>query len=194
LVRAIVDEAFYGRRPDGTFDPSGDRFFTITGSEMEFNRDVDFQLARGADSWASFPHFWWNTGYPDVNYALWPVHDADAYGGPWSVPVTSPTPLVIDTTYDPATPYPWGQRLAADLGNARLLTMEGDGHTAYGGNSPCIDSATESYLVSLTLPPEGTVCSQEVPFAAPGPPVTTATGTVALTVAGTFGAPLGSRR
>jgi hypothetical protein len=43
--------------------------------------------------------------------------------------------------------------------------MAGDGHTAYGGNSPCIDRATETYLVSGTLPRPGTVCQQQVPFA-----------------------------
>jgi hypothetical protein len=55
------------------------------------------------------------------------------------------------------------------LGNARLLTMEGDGHTAYGRNSACVNRATETYLVVGTLPAEGTVCQQEVPFLAPRP-------------------------
>jgi pimeloyl-ACP methyl ester carboxylesterase len=194
-VRAVVDELVYHRMPDGTFDPAGDRFFTISASEQEFRRgDVAFYLARGADSWASFPHFWWNTGYPDINYALWPVHDQDAFGGPWSVPTTSPTPLVISTTYDPATPYRWGERLAAQLGNARLLTMDGDGHTAYGANSACINAATEAYLLNGTLPAAGTVCVQEVPFTAPVPvPVTAAATASALGTQGPFGRPVGSR-
>ena len=77
--------------------------------------------------------------------------------------------LVVATTYDPATPYSGGVSLVDQLGNARLLTMEGDGHTAYGGNSPCVDSAVDSYLVSVTLPEAGTVCEQDVPFTAPAP-------------------------
>jgi hypothetical protein len=44
--------------------------------------------------------------------------------------------------------------------------MRGDGHTAYGGNSPCIDPAVDAYLKRRTLPPVGTVCKQQVPFAA----------------------------
>jgi TAP-like protein len=57
--------------------------------------------------------------------------------------------------------------------------MDGDGHTAYGGNSTCIDSATEAYLIDETLPPAGTVCSQEVPFTAPEPvPAGAATATM----------------
>ncbi|WP_448625830.1 alpha/beta hydrolase [Geodermatophilus sp. URMC 64] len=197
-MRAAVDEAFYGRLPDGTFDPGSDRFFTIAGSEQEFLGDVDFYLDQGADSWATFQHFWWNTGYPDVSFSLWPVHDGDAFGGPWTVPGGSPTPLVIGNTYDPATPYQWAQQLTAQLGNARLLTMDGDGHTAYGGNSACIDTATEAYLVDLTLPAPGTVCSQDVPFAAPTPvPAAGATATSASTsvlgVQGRFTLPLASR-
>jgi hypothetical protein len=101
---------------------------------------------------------------------------------------------VISTTYDPATPYQWGEQLTAQLGHARLLTMAGDGHTAYGGNTPCIDTATEAYLVDLALPPPGTVCAQEVPFAAPTPvPVDASAAASSLARLGTFGIPLGSR-
>jgi TAP-like protein len=42
--------------------------------------------------------------------------------------------------------------------------MRGDGHTAYGGESACIDSAVETYLITLRLPPEGTVCRQDTQF------------------------------
>ena len=59
-----------------------------------------------------------------------------------------------------------------DLGNARLLTMRGDGHTAYTGspqdqNSACVDAAVDAYLAVGTLPPPGTQCKQDTPFAAP---------------------------
>ena len=43
-----------------------------------------------------------------------------------------PTTLVVGTRYDPATPYKGAKRMVQQLGNARLLTMTGDGHTAYG--------------------------------------------------------------
>lgn len=194
-MRAAVDEAFYGRRPDGTFDPGGDRFFTIAGSEQRFRSgDVEFYLEQGADAWASFPHFWWNIGYPDVSFSLWPVHDEDAFDGPWTVPAGAPTPLVIGTTYDSATPYAWAEQLTAQLGNARLLTMEGDGHASYGRNSPCIDAATDAYLFDGTLPAPGTVCAQEVPFEAPVPvPAEAATAVSTPLPTDRFALPLGSR-
>ncbi len=76
---------------------------------------------------------------------------------------------MVATRYDPATPYRGSVQLATELGNARLLEMRGDGHTAYPRNSPCINSAVDAYLKNLTLPAKGTVCQQEVPFQAPQP-------------------------
>src|SRR5205814_2257152 len=61
-------------------------------------------------------------------------------------------------------------RLAEELGNAVLLTMQGDGHTAYGGKSSCIDAAVEAYFEAGALPPDGSVCDQETPFEASEPP------------------------
>jgi hypothetical protein len=55
-----------------------------------------------------------------------------------------------------------------DLGNARLLTMRGDGHTAYENGSPdCIDTAIEHYINTLDLPASGTSCKQDIPFEQP---------------------------
>ena len=68
------------------------------------------------------------------------------------------------TTYDPATPYRGAKRLAAELGNVRFLTMVGDGHTAFGGNSQCIDDAVVAQIETLALPAVGTTCQQTVPF------------------------------
>ena len=92
--------------------------------------------------------------------------------GPFRAGRSAPTTLVVGTTYDPATPYRGAKRLVSELGNARLLTMRGDGHTAYGGNSACIDAAVDAYLEDGTLPAPGTVCRQQVPFT--GLPLTTA--------------------
>ena len=49
--------------------------------------------------------------------------------------------LVVSTTKDPATPYQWGQLVAEQLDNARLVTYEGVGHTAYGADQPAIEIA-----------------------------------------------------
>jgi hypothetical protein len=53
------------------------------------------------------------------------------------------------------------------MGKARLLTMRGDGHTACFNGSECIDSAVNAYVLTRALPPQGTVCQQEVPYPLP---------------------------
>ncbi|HEX7297709.1 MAG TPA: alpha/beta hydrolase [Solirubrobacteraceae bacterium] len=169
-IRKMIDEDWFGRNPDGTYDPFGDAYFLITAADQEYDhRNLDRYFAIGDDAWGMFDHFYVNNGYVELNYGLYPVRARDRFSGPFRVPQSSPTILVVDTTYDPATPYRGGKRLARDLGKTRLLTMRGDNHTAYLGNSPCIDEKVESYLIDLTLPPAGTSCKQEVPFEAPQP-------------------------
>jgi pimeloyl-ACP methyl ester carboxylesterase len=166
-------------------DPAfGDRFFAISAGEQQWPTDIDAYLERGAEEWTLYPHFWFLGSYNSIPYALWPAHDEDAFTGPFAADPSAPPVLVVGNSHDPATPYSGAVALTEQLGNARLLTMDGDGHTAYGGKSACIDSATDSYLVSGTLPAEGTVCPHEVPFEspapAPAPPVEASVPTAAI--------------
>jgi pimeloyl-ACP methyl ester carboxylesterase len=170
LVRFLVDELFYGRDPDtGQYDPGTDRFFAIYGAEGRWPTDIGTYLREGDQAYGMFNHFYSNHGYSELNFGLWPATAQDAYYGPFHVKNSAPTPLVVATTYDPATPYRGALELVRELGNARLITMRGDGHTAYGGNSACIDDAVNAYLLDGTLPAPGTVCRQEVPFEQPQP-------------------------
>ena len=66
--------------------------------------------------------------------------------------------LVVGTTGDPATPYAWAQSLADQLDSGQLLTWEGTGHTAYGGDAPCINDAIDTYLLTGTMPKKGLTC------------------------------------
>lgn len=77
--------------------------------------------------------------------------------GPAVSSTTAPI-LVVGTTYDPATPYAWARALASQLTTSTLLTYRGDGHTAYGGGSGCINRAVDAYLLGGTMPAAGTVC------------------------------------
>ena len=71
----------------------------------------------------------------------------------------SDTILVVGTTDDPATPYQNAVNLANGFANARLLTRVGTGHAAFGSGNQCAQSAMEAYLVSGTLPAQGTRCT-----------------------------------
>ena len=75
-----------------------------------------------------------------------------------SAPGTGTKILVVGNLHDPATPYQGAKDLASTLGNAVLLSWNGEGHTSYLSGSSCIDDAVNTYLISETLPPAGDVC------------------------------------
>lgn len=92
-----------------------------------------------------------------LNCAYWPV---PATGTAHRVEAEGAAPIVVvGTTRDPATPYHWAESLADQLSSGTLLTYEGDGHTAYGRGSDCIDTAINTYLLEGTPPPAGKKCS-----------------------------------
>lgn len=67
--------------------------------------------------------------------------------------------LVFGITGDHATPYDGAKQLVDELGNASLVTLESTGHIAtYQTRSSCADAIANAYLLSGTMPAEGTVC------------------------------------
>jgi len=164
-IRALAN-SFYGRRDDGTYDPLGDRYLALS-AEQRYGGDLQTYLDAGEESWAAFDHSWWNAGYVELYWRAIPARAQGAFYGPFTVPASANTPLVIGTRYDPATPYRGAKRAVQRMGNARLLTMNGDGHTAYFNGSECIDSAVVAYVIDYVVPPEGTQCDQDVPFPLP---------------------------
>ncbi|MFF4832672.1 alpha/beta hydrolase [Streptomyces sp. NPDC001315] len=103
------------------------------------------------------PVFGEGLAWSSLNCAYWPVK---ATGEPHRIQAKGAAPIVVvGTTRDPATPYRWAQSLAHQLSSGRLLTYVGDGHTAYGRGSACIDSAIDTYLLHGTPPANGKRCS-----------------------------------
>ncbi|MEU3654639.1 alpha/beta hydrolase [Streptomyces sp. NPDC032161] len=92
-----------------------------------------------------------------LNCAHWPVRPT---GTPHRIEARGTAPIVVvGTTRDPATPYKWAESLADQLSSGTLLTYRGDGHTAYGRGSDCIDTAINTYLLDGTPPDDGKRCS-----------------------------------
>lgn len=103
------------------------------------------------------PVFGEGLAWASLNCAYWPVA---ATGAPHRIEAKGAAPIVVvGTTRDPATPYRWARALAAQLSSARLLTYEGDGHTAYGRGSDCIDRTINAYLLRGTPPTDRKRCS-----------------------------------
>lgn len=92
---------------------------------------------------------------PDLQCTQWPI--APAAKPP---PITgrgAPTIVVVGTTGDPATPYEWAEAMAEHLDSAVLVTLDGEGHTAYG-QSECVRRLVDDYLRAGVVPPKGSRC------------------------------------
>ncbi|MEU9554779.1 alpha/beta hydrolase [Streptomyces fumanus] len=103
------------------------------------------------------PVFGEGLAWASLACAYWPVQPS---GEPHRIVAAGAAPIiVVGTTRDPATPYRWARALARQLSSGRLLTYDGDGHTAYGRGSTCVDSTINAYLLRGTVPPDGKRCS-----------------------------------
>ncbi|MET9514991.1 alpha/beta hydrolase [Streptomyces sp. NPDC002994] len=103
------------------------------------------------------PVFGEGLAWASLTCGYWP---AKATGTPHRIEAKGAAPIVVvGTTRDPATPYKWAQSLAGQLDSGTLLTYDGDGHTAYGRGSDCVDTAINTYLLEGTAPKDGKKCS-----------------------------------
>lgn len=107
------------------------------------------------------PVFGAGLAWASLNCTYWPVKATGT-----AKPLTAkgaPPIVVVGTTRDPATPYKWAQALAGQLESGALLTYEGDGHTAYGRGSDCIDTSINRYLLEGRAPEDGKRCGPATP-------------------------------
>ena len=105
----------------------------------------------------SAPYFgrWWT--WLDEACATWTLPSPGRYNGPFNR-VTAHPVLVIGNRRDPATRYRDAVSLSRILPKARLLTVDGTGHTSLGVHSRCVARTTAAYLLHGTLPAAGTTC------------------------------------
>ena len=72
--------------------------------------------------------------------------------------------LLVNSVHDPAAGYNWATNVARQLGRSGVLvTYEGWGHGNYT-TSPCMQATVDAYLVSLTVPRQGTSCPAIAPL------------------------------
>jgi pimeloyl-ACP methyl ester carboxylesterase len=157
-------DARLGRRADGTYaDNSMDAFQAYTCTDRAMTTKLS-DLAVLANEWtfgkagqpAPAPFFGTYFAYANVACTDWPyvsstpAHEIDAAD---AAPI-----LVVSTRHDSATPYEWGVRLAKQLDHARLVSYDGNGHTAYRKGSECVDAVVDAYLIDGTVPMADVSC------------------------------------
>ncbi|HZX06330.1 alpha/beta hydrolase [Kribbella sp.] len=105
------------------------------------------------------PHFGEYRLWQGIQCEFMGIRDHDAFLGPWKNKVKQPV-LVFGTRHDPATPYEATRPYADLYPDARMVTVEGWGHTTIG-KSACADKLTTDYLTTLKAPADNTTCQQD---------------------------------
>jgi pimeloyl-ACP methyl ester carboxylesterase len=110
------------------------------------------------------PTFSSNWFYTAAPCASWPAAAAQRYAGPWDRPTSAPI-LLLNTVADPATAYAGAVRAQQRLHDARLVTIDGWGHTSFGQISTCAIQTTDRYLIDRVAPANGLHCAPDAgPF------------------------------
>ncbi|WP_327655794.1 alpha/beta hydrolase [Streptomyces sp. NBC_00483] len=153
-----LSDSYYERDPDGTYSNMmfANAAVNCLDQPPSFTSPAEVEKALPDFEKAS-PVFGKGLAWASLNCGYWPVK---ATGEAHRITAEGAAPIVVaGTTRDPATPYRWAKSLAAQLSSGHLLTYDGDGHTAYGRGSDCVDGAIDDYLLTGTPPTDGKRCS-----------------------------------
>lgn len=153
---ALAD-SYYEREGDGSFTNLMYANAAVNCLDLPPAYTEPAQVEKAVPSFQkASPVFGTGLAWASLNCAYWPTK---ATGTPHRIEAKGAPPiLVVGTTRDPATPYKWAQSLADQLSSGVLLTYDGDGHTAYGRGSDCVDTAINTYLIEGTPPKNGKKC------------------------------------
>ncbi|MFJ7237619.1 alpha/beta hydrolase [Streptomyces olivaceus] len=154
----VLSDSYYEREADGSYSNLMFANAAVNCLDLPAAFSSPDQVREALPEFEkASPVFGEGLAWASLNCTYWPVQPT---GEPHRIKAAGATPIVVvGTTRDPATPYRWAEALADQLSSGRLLTYEGDGHTAYGRGSTCIDSAIDTYLLTGTAPKNGKRCS-----------------------------------
>jgi pimeloyl-ACP methyl ester carboxylesterase len=155
---ALAD-LYHQRQPDGSYPNADDAHIAISCADSDTRLEpataTDRAATRAADYAVSAPLFGPQLAWSTLSCLGWPLA---AEPKPPVATTTGAPIVVVGTVNDPATPYEWaGQLRDALQPAARLVTWEGEGHTAYL-KSDCVTERIDAFLVELRQPDDGTRC------------------------------------
>jgi pimeloyl-ACP methyl ester carboxylesterase len=156
-ILLLIADLYNHRNPDGTYSNLFNGAFDSAYC-LDFPASPDiatYDSLLPAYSKAS-PFFGPWSQYSNLQCGLWPAKSKNK-----QEPLTvqgAPPILLVGGTNDPATPYAEAQNVNKQIAGSVLLTRQGNGHTSYD-SSDCSHNAEDSYLIDLTLPAAGTICS-----------------------------------
>jgi len=144
-------DSYNGRQPDGTYaENQTEAFIAINCLDAREPADNNRMREQAAELALAAPVFGPQMSYGDPGCATWPVdakRERVAIAAPGAADM-----LVIGTTNDPATPYEWAETVADNLESGRLITYNGEGHTAYNKSNACVNTAVDDFLLKGVVP------------------------------------------
>jgi pimeloyl-ACP methyl ester carboxylesterase len=152
-----VVDAYYGRSPDGSY--TGNLFEALRAVrclDYPAQNNVAVMKEQGRALTDAAPHLGPYLAYSDLSCLSWPF-PSERVPAPITAPGAAPI-LVLGTTNDPSTPYPWAVSVASQLESGILVTRQGDGHTAFNQGNACVDATVEQYLIDGVVPPADVLC------------------------------------
>ena len=152
-----VNDLFNERNEDGTFASNiSEAIYAINCFDKPATQDVN-QVRDLAEEWKiQAPIFGDYLAWSNLACAYWPAGETTDF----ILKAEGANPiLVVGTLNDPATPYKWSVALVDQLASAILLTLDGDGHTAYMTGSECIDTVVDDFFVAKKIPEKDLVCN-----------------------------------
>jgi pimeloyl-ACP methyl ester carboxylesterase len=146
-------DLYISRDQDGTYkDNSNDAIAAVNCLDRPDRPTVSQTKKLAADWKTKAPLFGEYLAWSNIGCSFWSI---PATGVPGAITATgSPEILVVGTVNDPATPMKWAKALASQLSKGKLLTLDGDGHTAYMQGSKCIDQVVDEYFVTGKAKPD----------------------------------------
>jgi pimeloyl-ACP methyl ester carboxylesterase len=147
-------DSYAERDSSGRYGNMFDIFNTVSCDDDPGGETVEQARALQGQWRARYPLFGTSLAVGMVSCAVWPAK-RDPY--PTGKAVGAPPIVVVGTVNDPATPYAQTAKLANMLGVGRVVTWQGQGHTAYP-QTTCIRAAVDAYLIGLSVPPDGLTC------------------------------------
>jgi hypothetical protein len=152
----VLSDPFRGRKSNGSYSNQVDAYTAINCLDYPARTDPDAYTELATRLAVAAPHFAGLVSYNDLACAYWPIPPTRTPG-----PVRAdgaPPIVVVGTTGDPATPYPWAESLAGQLESGVLVRNEGEGHTGFL-SSVCVYDLIADYLVTVEPPDAGTTCT-----------------------------------
>ncbi|MEO3787143.1 alpha/beta hydrolase [Actinocorallia sp. B10E7] len=143
-------------RPAAAIYGEGAVFYDVTCGDMKYSRTPKQQSSAAAKLGKKYPLI----GY---DLALNPCPYWKQASGRLKLarPAGNDLPgmLLVQSVYDPATPYGPALKVHKRYANSRMVTVRNEGdHALYAGDNPCVDTIVEQWLVDGVLPKADRTC------------------------------------